>query len=94
MTKLLQFLNKYLFIFLVLAYLLNKYANPDVASQYQILQILVVIMFVNLFIKFYFLRIQDKTEGSNRFKWGIIVLITSVIFLVVYAYFRGLFSFI
>lgn len=92
MAKFFQFLNKYLFIFLILAYLLNKYANPDIQSQYFVLQILVVVMFINLFIKFYFLRKQDQAEGSNRLRWGLIVMATALVFLVGYAYFRGLFT--
>jgi len=91
MSKIFQFLNKYLFIFLILAYLLNKYANPDIQLQYVILQILVLIMFANLFLKFYFLRKQDKLEGSKRLRWALIVLATGLAFLIIYAYFRGLF---
>ena len=86
MSKLFQFLNKYLFLFLVLAYLLNKYANPDLELQTTILVILVVIMFINLFIKFYFLYKQDKTDGTNRLRAGLILLAVALVFMLIYVY--------
>lgn len=90
MRKVLEFLNKYLFLFLILVYLLNKYINTDLALQQTVLQILVVIMVLNVGLKFYFLKEKDSQKGTKTVKMGVIVLITAFVFLIAYAYMQGL----
>ncbi|UYW00788.1 hypothetical protein K5I29_09760 [Flavobacterium agricola] len=92
MSKILQFLNKYLLVFILVAYFLNKYANPDLESQRITLIVLVVVMFLNLILKFYFLKQNDKAQGTNRVRGGLILMAVAFVLLFVYVYFRGVFN--
>lgn len=90
MRKILEFLNKYLFLALILVYLYIKYAITNPETQQTGLMILVIIMVLNIGLKFFFLKENDAQKGTKTVKSGLIVLAIAVVFLIAYAIFRGL----
>ncbi|MBQ0116314.1 MAG: hypothetical protein KBS98_00205 [Flavobacterium sp.] len=86
--KILQFLNKYFFIGLVVAYLFNQYAVHDIAIKQNVLIVLVILMFLNLIMKFFFLFKEDKKKGTKTAKKSILFMLVLFVFLAIYAFWK------